>query len=208
MAAKVSEKTNAVLSTIFSDEEGEPVNTAEFDVLFASIHDADNFANVLRSSDDLMTLPNVELTEDEDTLGLVRWYLQPFDTLLFDQSTTSADTERHVAYIRGAWASEDVRSSTNGIATVEDSPLVTVTLTAHGLAVRDAFYLKAAADVGGLDVGSVWIVEEVVNANTFKFRHHRAATATASGGGATLFGLRCKSAVAKIPFTVQRDDPV
>lgn len=195
-----SEKTTVRITTTFIDEDSEPVDLGALDVCRGSIHNQDN--QVQRSSDTLIGNPDVELPDD----GKFVWYLTPFDTEL-PAATEFGGNETRTAYIRIAWGSDSSDVLTGPLATTNNSREVVITHPSHGLAVRDAVFLEAASDVGGLDFDSCWIVSEVVNANSYKIQHHRLATSTASGGGSVRVWKKCKSAVAKIPFQVLRDDP-
>lgn len=200
MATVVSEKTTARISATFVDENGAAVDLTALDVCRASIRNEDG--SLVRSSDSLLDNPNAELPDD----GKFVWYLTPYDTAL-DADTELDTTEGRTAYVRIAWDSEDSVALTNPIATTEDEREVIITHAGHGLAVRDAIFLECAADVGGLDFDSCWIVTEVINANSYKIEHHTPATSTATGGGAVTVWRKCKSAVAKLAFNVLRDDP-
>lgn len=77
----------------------------------------------------------------------------------------------------------------NPLATVNASPNVTVTYTAHGLTVGDRIKLSGADDTRGILAASLnreHIVATVPNANTFTIRVNNNATSTGTGGGAVV----------------------
>lgn len=71
-------------------------------------------------------------------------------------------------------------------AVVNGDATVTVTDTAHGLAVGDYVVFSGASSVGGLAMNAEWVVATVPNANSYTFEHISNANATVSGGGAAV----------------------
>ncbi len=200
MANAFSEKTTVSVGCTFLTETGAAVNLGALDVCRGSVHNENN--EVIRSSDSLIGNPDVSLPSN----GKFLWYLTPYDTEM-PPASEFGSSEGRTAYVRLAWASESNELLTGPMATTNNSREVVITHPSHGLSVRDAVFLEAASDVGGLDFDSCWVVSEVINANSYKIQHHRLATSTASGGGSVRVWKKCRSAVAKIPFQVLRDDP-
>lgn len=78
----------------------------------------------------------------------------------------------------------------NPLATADTTAVVTVTYTAHGLAVGDRIRLSGATNVGGIDAATYINIEHIVTtvptANTFTIIVGTDATSTTSGGGASV----------------------
>lgn len=78
---------------------------------------------------------------------------------------------------------------TDPLSVTNASKDITVTYTAHGLAVGDRLKLTGATDTGGIlaaNINREFTVSTVVNANNFKLRTTTAATSAATGGGASI----------------------
>ena len=72
----------------------------------------------------------------------------------------------------------------NPFAVVDESTIVTVTHSSHGLAVGSWVTFASATAVGGLTMNSTeWVVATVPSVNTYTFVHTSAATSTVSAGG-------------------------
>lgn len=80
----------------------------------------------------------------------------------------------------------------NPLSVVANSPLVTVTETAHGLANGTSVTFSGVAAVGGITPNGAFPIT-VVDANTYRFSFTANASSTATGGGA--------SVVAAVPAT-------
>lgn len=74
--------------------------------------------------------------------------------------------------------------------TASGSPIVTVTLPAHGRAVGDRFTFPLATDVGGVTISGTYVIQSVPTADTFTISTDVQAGSTASasmnGGGAQI----------------------
>lgn len=71
-------------------------------------------------------------------------------------------------------------------ATTNGSHTVTVTDVAHGLVAGQYVHFTGATAVATLDMNSVWVVDVVVDADTYSFQHTGTANATTTGGGAAV----------------------
>jgi hypothetical protein len=79
----------------------------------------------------------------------------------------------------------DSSTLTDPFDTVDASPLVTVTDTAHGGITGDFVIFSGATTVGGLDLNGEYEIT-VVNANTYTITASSPATSTVTGGGGTV----------------------
>lgn len=71
-------------------------------------------------------------------------------------------------------------------ATTSGSSEVTVTDTAHGLAVNACVIFSGATAVGGITIDGEYAVTEVVDTDTYKIVDDETASSTTSGGGASV----------------------
>lgn len=74
----------------------------------------------------------------------------------------------------------------NPFATTNGSTTVTVTDVAHGLSTAQYIHFTGATAVATLDMNAQWIVDLVVDPDTYTFTHTSAANATTTGGGAAV----------------------
>jgi hypothetical protein len=77
----------------------------------------------------------------------------------------------------------------NPLAVVNTTPTITVTYTAHGLAVGDKIKLSGASDTGGILAAAInkeHVVVTTPTANTFTITAATNATSTVSGGGSAI----------------------
>ena len=146
--------------------------------MLLTVYDADG-KNVIRSTEDARNANQVTIATD----GSITWQIRPYETKVQNDGLGAGDAEEHVALFRFVWNPAFTSSLTNPYATTSGSKVVTVTHTAHGLSVNDHVVLLNGDNVGGLSMQGLQIVASVVDANTYTFTHHCAATSTATGGG-------------------------
>lgn len=71
------------------------------------------------------------------------------------------------------------------ISTTDESAVVTIEITTHGMEVDQGFTLEGFDEIGGLDVNGSWIVASVPDNNTITFTHTDEATSTVADDGGT-----------------------
>ena len=84
---------------------------------------------------------------------------------------------------------EEATLGTAPLAVVDTTPTITVTHTAHGLAIGDRIKLTGATDTGGIlaaNINKEHIVVTVPTANTFTITASTNATSTTAGGGSAI----------------------
>lgn len=141
---------------------------------------------MLRPTEDARNANQVAI----DAAGAITYDVRPFETQVISTGASPGDTEEHRLLFRFVWNSATTSTLTNAYATTSGSSVVTVTHTAHGLAVNDHVVIKDGDNVGGLNMQGLRIVASVVDANTYTFTHDCSATSTATGGGsATSYDL-------------------
>lgn len=72
------------------------------------------------------------------------------------------------------------------IDTINGSNLITVGDPGHNLNPGDQIIFSGASSVGGVDVNGSWIVNTVIDANSYTFLFTSNATSTANGGGSSI----------------------
>lgn len=178
-----NEKTSARVEGVFRDKDGVALPGSRIDVLLLSIYLSADPTQLIRSSDDIATDPNVSVDED----GIFLWDVQPFETeILLPAGTSLGSPEPHAAIIEFSWDNPRAGTLVAPFATTSGSKFVTVTMPGHALAFRDQIFFITPTDVAGLDIGGQYIVREVVDANTFTIEHFKAANATTSGAGGSV----------------------
>lgn len=176
------EETHARITATLRDDNGEDLSLTDFDLVLLTIHSKRPFA-FLRKTTNAAGL--IELLDGEFS-----WLLQPRDTDLVDGSKVGA-TEGHVATFEFAHASDRVDDLADPFSVTSGSNVVTVTHPGHGLEVGEHVSFDATDEVGGLSLSGLFLVTEVVDADTFRTAAHQNATATASdAGGAVVAYLR------------------
>lgn len=71
----------------------------------------------------------------------------------------------------------------NPFATTNGSKTVTVSDVAHGLTEGQYVHFSGATAIATLDMNGQWVVDTIVDADTYTFMHTGAANATTTGGG-------------------------
>jgi hypothetical protein len=103
------------------------------------------------------------------------------EKLYLRQGSTNADItpydEATSAFSGSASTLSDPFSTTSG------SEVVEVSHTSHGRTVNSWIEFANASNVGGLDMNGEWQITDVIDSDTYEFRHTSAATSTATGGG-------------------------
>lgn len=74
-------------------------------------------------------------------------------------------------------------SGTDIFTTVSGSPIITVTITAHGLQAEDVFEQMNADAVGGITLDASYTITEILDLNRFTITHGSNASSSATGGG-------------------------
>ncbi len=176
------EETHARITATLRDDNGDDLSLTDFDLVLLTIHSKRPFA-FLRKTTNAAGL--IDLVDGEFS-----WLLQPRDTDLVDGSKVGA-TEGHVATFEFAHASDRVDDLVDPFSVTSGSSVVTVTHPGHGLEVGEHVSFDATDEVGGLSLSGLFLVTEVVDADTFRTAAHQNATATAAdAGGAVVAYLR------------------
>jgi hypothetical protein len=112
--------------------------------------------------------------------GIVLFGLYPCDP---DGHTGSTTYTVYARTILGALnpAINSNSATLPALSTVDSSNVVTVALPNHGYAVGDTYPLLVSTTIGGLTLYGNFIVESVIDANTFEIIASAPATSTASG---------------------------
>lgn len=204
MSSAFNSHTDAKLDFIgWKDENNAVINLTLLDSLRVSILDLDSGSFVRRSQNYLQS--------DEMVLtaaGRMTWFLTPHDTRIVGD-TEPGDSQSRRAYVRIAWGSEREDDLLNPFTTVSGSRRVVVNHPSHGLSVTERVFFDADTDVGGLDLGTQFVVEEVLSSNSYAVLANEPATANASNaGGAVVAWIRNRAASADKVFSVVRNDPL
>lgn len=206
--AKAYERETITVSFDFTDKDGNVLLPADIDILIVTIHydDEDGVRRYVRSSDDVLTDPGFTISG----AGLVTWEVQSFETRFDDESAADdlGDTLEKVCTFEVVYQSPSSGTLASPFATTVGSRSVTVTHAAHGRSVNDDISFLAPVVVGGLDLSGRYIVESVVDTDTYTIKALATATSTATGGGSVEWyhGGRYRPDTATL--TVTRVDPV
>ena len=115
---------------------------------------------------------------------LFEWHIRSNDTLIVKTDAKPGFTETHVARFEFYWQSEDIRTLDSPFAVTSGSKLITVTHASHGLTTDDSVVFVGGVNVGDIDTDGLYLVESIVDADTYTVRHKsNAATSDATGGG-------------------------
>ena len=203
-AIKANEKTSLVITGQIVDENSNGIPKSAFDVVFITIYLAGDRTKLIRSSDDLLADSGFVIDGD----GNLIWNVRPFETQILNAKTPLGSAEKHAVYIEFGWEAPIVRQLDSPFATTAGVPDVTVTDVAHGLQVDDHVYFNAPDAVGGLDMGGIEIVTDILDADHYTFRHRTAAASTETGGGPTVAYCNGKSGSVEASMSIKRVDPV
>lgn len=199
----ISSKTDARLQITFKDQDGAFVDLTQLDCCRGSVINLDD-GFFLRKSENLLISPDLVLNAN----GLLTWYLTPWDTQLVGD-TDVGDTQTRSAYVRLAWGATLSVGLSNPFTTLADERRVVITHPAHGLIVTDTVFFETDVDVGGLDLGSQFVVNEVIDGNHYAILTDDPATSDATNaGGPVIAWLHGRAASASKIFAVKRDDPL
>jgi hypothetical protein len=208
LTTSIFEEVSALLTATLKDETGVVIPGTTLEVLMISVYAKGSTDTLLRSSDDALADPNISVS----ALGVLTWNIQPYETRFVDRTIelgANNDREVHEAVFEAAWASADDGTLTDPFSTLVGSEYVTVEQAGHGHSVNDhAYFVPTTATIGGLDMGGLYIVSEIVDGDTFKVRHRSTATSSESGGGSTEFYSRGKAGKFTAKMVIKRVDPV
>lgn len=192
----------------FTDEDGNVLLLADIDMLIVTIHytDAADVRQYVRSSDDVLSDAGFSV----DGAGLWTWNLQSFETRFDGETPLDAlgDALEKTVTFELVYFSTSSGTLASPFATTAGSRDVTVTHSAHGFAVNDDISFLAPVTVGGLDLSGRYIVEEVVDTDTYKIKALSTATDTATGGGSVDWFHGGKYRPDTVALDIERIDPV
>ncbi|MHC4877755.1 MAG: hypothetical protein ACYTGL_14765 [Planctomycetota bacterium] len=204
--AKYSERETGKVTFQLKDIAKKVIQPSTLDLLIMTIHrDVNGVRQFIRSSDDLLTDPAVEIAED----GTVTWNVQSYETRYEGEADAEiGDSQDKEVTIEFVYDSPQTGTITDPFATTQDSRTVVVTHPNHGLSVNDDISFNAPAAIGGIDFAGRYIVENVLGINSYEILTLKAATATASGGGQVpwFHGGQYRPELATLEIT--RVDPV
>jgi len=202
----IGTRTNAVVPIAWKDgEHNRAINLAQIEACRVTLFDVGSETTIRRSENYLDAAHSELITLPTD--GKMKLYLTPLDTDMVGDYEVG-DAQPRTLYVRLGWGSESFEELTDPFTTTDASRDVLVTQTAHGLAVGDNVFFETDQDVGGLDLADMWVVSEVVDADSYKFKHREAALAVATGGGNVTAWINGRSASATAKFVVVADDPI
>ncbi len=192
------EETHNRITATLQNEHSDNLNASDFDLILLTLHNTKT-GSFLRK-----TMLATELVTLED--GDFSWLLQPRDTDLIDESKTAP--ESHVATFEFAHAADQVHDLVDAFAVTAESNVITVTHPLHGLELKEHVWFNVEEEVGGLSLTGLFVVQEVVDANTYRTVAHIEATSTASGGGNVVAYLRAYSNKWVLSHTVSKADQI
>jgi hypothetical protein len=178
MVQKVNESTtfNYVGQIVNSAGVAQLLSVTE--AILLTVYDAAS-STVIRDTEDVRNANQIAI----DAAGEITYNVRAFETKIVAASASAGDMEEHRMVFRFVWNSAASSTLSNGYSTTSGSKTVTVTHTAHGLAVTDHVVFVGGDNVGGLNMQGLHLLATVVDANTYTITHPCAATSTASAGG-------------------------
>lgn len=187
----------------WKDENGATINLTLLDALRVTVFDSDS-QTFLRKSENVLASPDIIRT----STGRLTWYLRPYDTQMIGD-TEPGDSQSRQAYVRLAAGSERADDLTDPFTTIADSRRIVVAHPAHGLAVTESVFFETDTDVGGLDLGTQFAVDEVLDADHYAvLAHDTALTSATNQGGAVRVWVKGHAAAAHTTFAVVRNEPL
>ncbi len=192
------EETHARITATLQNEHSDNLSASDFDMILLTLHSTKS-GTFLRK-----TIPATDLITLDD--GDFAWLLQPRDTDLIDESKTAPET--HVATFEFAHSADQVHDLVDAFAVTAESNVITVTHPLHGLALKEHVWFNVEEEVGGLSLTGLFVVQEVVDENTYRTVAHRDADSTAAGGGLVVAYLRAYSNKWVLSHTVTKADQI
>lgn len=182
--ATILEQVTFYVNTAIQDQAGVFIPASALNTLMMTLYETatDTILNS-RYKQNVLNQNGVTVSD----AGALEWIGTPADSVIYDSATAANSEETHKALFEWTWGALSTGTlGTDPFAMVDTTPTVTVTHTAHGLAVGDAVVFTGAGTVNGLLMDGLFIVVTVPTADSYTLTHQSNATSTASGGGAAV----------------------
>lgn len=196
---RFKEETDNEITATIKDEHGHDLDSSDFDFVLLTLYDNAS-QTLLRPSE---VVSGSLLTIDE---GDLLWRLLPRDTDIINDALRPPNPEKHTALIEFAHGTERTDDLTDPFATSSASNVITVTHPSHDLQARDHVWFVAESTVGGLTLTGLFLVTNVIDADSYQVVAHRVATGTATGGGSVTAYRLGYSNKAEIVYEAAKSD--
>lgn len=178
-----NEKTSGPVSGQIVDQDGAGIDGALLETLFVSVYSSDDPTLFVRKSDDLLSDPRFSI----DGSGVFAWDFRPHDTRILDPETVLGQDEKKIVYLEFSWNAPNTYTLTNPFELTTGSASVIVNHVSHGLEQDDhAAFRNTENTPGGLDLEGTYIVDEIIDADSYRITHKTAATTTDAAAGGTV----------------------
>ncbi len=197
---KFREETSNQITAVIKDEHGHALDETDFDFVLLTLYEKEE--HTLLTPTEVVSGGQLSITD-----GALAWDLLPRDTnLIDDDREPGTGTETHTCLLEFCHGTETVEDLVDAFTTTADSNLIAVEHPAHALVAGNHVWYLAEEEVGGLTLTGLFLVQRIIDANSYEVVAHRTATATATGGGATVARSKGYSNKADITFKVVKAD--
>lgn len=197
---KFKEETSNQIKATIKDEHGHVLDQSAFTFVLLTLYEKDSKTLLTPTA----VVSGGQLTIDA---GALSWDLLPRDTNLIDDDIEpGTGMETHTALLEFCHGAELVEDLVDPFATTADSYLITVEHPAHDLIAGDHVWYTSEDDVGGLTLTGLFLVQSVIDVDSYRVLAHRVATSTATGGGNVVAYRKGYSNKAEISFKVVKAD--
>lgn len=173
---RFKEETDNEITATIKDEHGHDLDSSDFDFVLLTLYD--NASQTLLRPSEVVSGSLLTITA-----GALLWLLRPRDTDIVNDALRPPTPEKHTALIEFAHGTERTDALTDPFTTSSASNVITVTHPSHDLQLRDHVWFVAEETVGGLTLTGLFLVTNVIDADSYQVVAHRVATSTATGGG-------------------------